>query len=514
MTVNLYRHFNPLEKLPADWPDAAAGFLAGVSNINLIAKTPTSVAVSAATQPRSVLAVDGFWRWAEVDVEAAVPAGAATTYDVVATCTPNKFKAALSETEGETDETNYAFAIEVRAHGTLPTIGGEIAAAQKIGEVDWNGAAIAGLRQTVGHHRSTDPTEPTMLVKTLPAVIEKDIAEGEAPIRKTEALASTRAVWEVLSAGTRKLRVLASGLVEGLTLPAETVPTEWLQNLSVTAAKLGAQAVETGKIKLEAITTALIANLAVTTAKIAEGAVTAAKLGAEAVETAAIKALSVTTAKIAEGAVTEPKIAEGAVARSKLAELIRPLQMTSKSTAYTAAPGDLVLATAALTVTLPAATANPLVGVLATSGEVTVTRSGTAKISGDFVSEAESIKLTTNQHVVLQADGTNWWIAAGEPKREQVYGAQVERTENAEYEASATRMTFVMLEVTATTAEAFWVSVAVGNVTIGILAGTANEGGDNPSHGRTLPFIVPPGAKWRITRNSGTLVYKSSYLSL
>ncbi len=293
MAVTLYRTFAPLTKLPADWPNAVAGFLAGLSNINLVAKTATSVAISGATQPRSVMSVDGIWRWSEGDVEATVPAGAATTYDCVVWCTANKFKAAVSESEGETDETNYSLHLEVRAHETLPAIAGEVAAAQKIGEVDWDGAKIVALRQTVGHLRSTDPTEPTMPLVSVPAVIEKGIASPVTAIRKTEANAEANTAWEVLVGGISKLKVLASGLIEGLSLPAESIPESWLKALAVgtakiangavTAAKLGAEAVETGKIKLEAITTPLLANLGVTTPKIGEEAVTTIKIAQAAI---------------------------------------------------------------------------------------------------------------------------------------------------------------------------------------------------------------------------------------
>jgi hypothetical protein len=65
---------------------------------------------------------------------------------------------------------------------------------------------------------------------------------------------------------------------------------------SVTVTKLGAEAVETAKIK----------DLNVTTAKLADGSVTVTKLGAEAVETAKIKDGAVTASKLAPGLIGVP----------------------------------------------------------------------------------------------------------------------------------------------------------------------------------------------------------------
>lgn len=92
------------------------------------------------------------------------------------------------------------------------------------------------------------------------------------------------------------------------------------------------------------------------------------------------------------------------------------------------------------TFTLPsAATANQIIGVLASGiTEAKVTTSGGAVIYGAYVSPGvATIKLASAQTVILQSDGTNWLIVAGEPKREQKYSA-VEAFSQAEGEAGIT----------------------------------------------------------------------------
>ena len=86
-----------------------------------------------------------------------------------------------------------------------------------------------------------------------------------------------------------------------------------IPGMTVAAADLESNAVETAKIASGAVTAAKIASSAVETAKINALAVTAAKLAADAVETTKIKDANVTTAKIADGAVTAAKVADAAM---------------------------------------------------------------------------------------------------------------------------------------------------------------------------------------------------------
>jgi hypothetical protein len=146
--------------------------------------------------------------------------------------------------------------------------------------------------------------------------------------------------------------------------------------------------------------------------------------------------------------------------------------------------GELAVVTATATDTLPAAAENAIHAVFTTAGTTTVTVSGGAKIYGDFVNAAASITLLANQHVILQSDGANWFIIAGEPKREAVY--VVTEPSKAECEAgiepSATRPSRVILSSAAELAGVF-----AGPTSIPL----------STTHVVTLDLL--PGQKWKAT---------------
>ena len=148
--------------------------------------------------------------------------------------------------------------------------------------------------------------------------------------------------------------------------------------------------------------------------------------------------------------------------------------------------GELVEATGAITVTSPTAEAGAIFGVLANNHAVTV-KPATGKIYGDFIEAASEIKLVGYQHVILQSDGTNWFIVAGEPKREQKYVTKIFTKAEAEagVEPSATRMAFVIL---APTSES---EIFVGGELITLNSGKI-----------PWPLLVPPGQKWKTTHET------------
>lgn len=175
----------------------------------------------------------------------------------------------------------------------------------------------------------------------------------------------------------------------------------------------------------------------------------------------------------------------------------------------TASAGEFVEETkSGTTITLPTPTAGGLLAVFyaETTGQVTVKASSGA-IVGDFISSTEC-KLAANQHLLLYADGTNWRIIGGEPKREQVYSARAKGTSGKEEEPSATRPTQVILE--GFNKGAFAMTVEVGGVPISQATTPAEASGGNS--GQTVSFICPAGIKWKATLSGGTVEY--SYLML
>ena len=89
----------------------------------------------------------------------------------------------------------------------------------------------------------------------------------------------------------------------------------------------------------------------------------------------------------------------------------RFLTVSEHVSSFTAASGELVKATGAITVTLPTPTANTTIGVVANGHNVEIT-AGSNKIKGGNL-EASSVKLTGQEQAILQADGSNYYITSG-----------------------------------------------------------------------------------------------------
>lgn len=162
------------------------------------------------------------------------------------------------------------------------------------------------------------------------------------------------------------------------------------------------------------------------------------------------RGVQLTNQSIAPNSIATNQIINEAVTREKVEKpllefLEHPLRFASHATSFTAASGELVKATAAITVTTPVAVANATIGVIANGHEVKV-KAGSGTINGSFTEGASLVNLVGFQFLVLQCDGTNWFIIAGEPKREQVY--EIKSITKAELEAgivfSATREVYVM----------------------------------------------------------------------
>jgi hypothetical protein len=201
------------------------------------------------------------------------------------------------------------------------------------------------------------------------------------------------------------------------------------------------------------------------------------------------------TSNIAAGNVTEAMLATAV--QEKLTSLTGIVYATS-AVSLEGVSGKLYKMTVgATTLTLPAPTVNRLIGVYSSNGCKVTASSG--KIYGDFISPGQTtVELSSDQHLLVFADGSNWLIIAGEAKREQTYGAQVARVKNTLYEPSASRPTLVVLEV-ATGGPA---EILVGGVVIALEA----------KIGSINTFICPAGVKWEL--KAATVSGNSSYLTL
>jgi hypothetical protein len=145
-----------------------------------------------------------------------------------------------------------------------------------------------------------------------------------------------------------------------------------------------------------------------------------------------------------------------AAVQTKLNQKSSGLELKKQAGSATGESGILYLMeTNAATLTLTAtATASKQVGIICNNGiESVKLKAGVgAKIFGDFVlsTGAGEVTVRENQHLIVEADGTNWRIIAGEPTNTNEY-TTLESLAQATVEAgvtpSKTRPTLVTLSI-------------------------------------------------------------------
>lgn len=116
---------------------------------------------------------------------------------------------------------------------------------------------------------------------------------------------------------------------------------------------------------------------------------------------------------------TPGKVNAGATDLNELATKVdtvlweRLLNVREHAASFTAVQGEYVKCNEAITVTLPAPSASATVAVSANNHKVTIT-AGSATISGAWWYGLATVSITGFQSVVLQSDGTNWYVI-GQP---------------------------------------------------------------------------------------------------
>lgn len=181
------------------------------------------------------------------------------------------------------------------------------------------------------------------------------------------------------------------------------------------------------------------------------------------------------------------------------------LALTKSSGVVEAHTGELLLMEGGGTVTLPAAAVNTVVGVFSKGGSTTVKQHGADKIYGDFISAASTITLLENQHVILQSDGTNWFILAGESKREQTVtetGALTQGEAEAGIVPSTTRLAFVSVNISGKNGERLEANLESG----GHLVAAQSVGAISAFKPElTLVTFVMPGQSWKLAAGSANI---------
>lgn len=190
------------------------------------------------------------------------------------------------------------------------------------------------------------------------------------------------------------------------------------------------------------------------------------------------------TTNIKEEGVLETNLS--AAVQTKLNQKTFGLEYKAEGANFEAESGKLYGCTAALTATMPAATANRIVGLTNLAAvAIKVSAKAGKTIVGDFVNQ-EVVELMPAQHLLLEANGSNWTIVAGEPKREQKYALKTYTKAEAEAAPvlSANRPAMAVFKTSG--------------------GGPIELGGSSLGFGST--FWVNPGQKFKATEATEVLI--------
>lgn len=138
------------EVYPSWFPNAIQEYVSTIAaNLELRKNSATAIEVPAGAASGQVsVGVDGRWRYRSATVTRSHPGGAAGTYDVYVVAADQNI---VNTPLPFTDATNYAWDLRIVASGATPPISaGVVDVFRKIGEVEWDGAAITDVIQTEG----------------------------------------------------------------------------------------------------------------------------------------------------------------------------------------------------------------------------------------------------------------------------------------------------------------------------------------------------------------------------
>jgi hypothetical protein len=220
-------------------------------------------------------------------------------------------------------------------------------------------------------------------------------------------------------------------------------------------------------------------------------------------------------AQLTSGNIKEHGIEEGSLAealQSKIGAKLAGLTANVQNGSFVASSGELVVQEKeGASVTLPAAVANRVVGVAAGANGVKVKATGST-IFGDFIEAAPEITLQKSQHVLLQCVSTNWFITAGEPKREEARTTGTLTTgtlEGAGFEPSALRPALTIMTVTFQTGKVGRATLTVGGVTVAVIQAPTVEGETS-----VVPVTIPTQTGETIKGNTLNNVAALKYCTL
>lgn len=367
-----HRDFDDGERLYASWTDAIQEYVSTLAaNFRLSCASGTVLQVVAGAGSGQVaIGIEGRWRYISSTINVTITGGSEVKDIFAVAVTENDF----TGSGNDPDETDYAFELRSVTAGGTPT---SVVAYRKVGEVDWDGSKIVGVRQTV-QFDSTFPVDAEPLRVDQSAARLTGLASQVADILSVHKSDGTK----VFGVGPNGELTLVPNVIAKTNMQDNSVGNAELEDGSVNNAKVATNAAIaltklaaiaagrvlmgngsnvptateiSGDITLSAAGVATIANTVVNNAKIATNAaiahtklanITAGRvlmgnasnvptataiagdatlasdgtltISAGAVDTNELVNDAVTTPKIDDGAVTTPKINDGAVTAPKI----------------------------------------------------------------------------------------------------------------------------------------------------------------------------------------------------
>ncbi len=192
----------------------------------------------------------------------------------------------------------------------------------------------------------------------------------------------------------------------------------------------------------------------------------------------------------------------------KLNQKSAGLELVKQNGSTTGESGKLYyMEKAASTLTLPAATSGRQVGIFAAAEGVKV-KTAAGAIFGDFLPAlgAAEITLVLNQHVILEATGTNWIVVAGKP----ALPAYTARVEGSNFTPASDAFVIARMTYETGKGEGTW-ALKVGAVEVA----SGNKEQPTVNSTESISFLCPGGVEWKITSSGAvTKVIWSQLLCL
>lgn len=193
--MSKHRDFNDLQIFYASFTDAIQEFIgSAVIGFRLAAASATAITVAAGSgSAQASIGIGGRWRYRSSDFALTISGGAGVKDIFAVTVLDNDFTGAGNDP----DSTVYDWELRATTTGGTPS---SVAAYRKIGEVDWDGSKIIGIRQLIGLGDSTFPIDA------------KPVRVDGTAVRATGLASQVGDIFQVLkSDGTKYFAIEADG---------------------------------------------------------------------------------------------------------------------------------------------------------------------------------------------------------------------------------------------------------------------------------------------------------------